>query len=152
MIIQFKLEDYEEICDKYAAIFEHEDTVDVTDTEGNLLMTRMRRIVIPQLHASFREAEWYVLDENAEDIEDDDAWEIQSSVFVQYTENEKDPDKYISFASCDLSYLACELCGEDCNDYDTISQLDCYIDTDEFVDDEIINDFLASKNERKEDI
>ena len=137
MIIKFKLGDYEEICDKYAAIFEHEDSVDVTDTEGNLLMTRMRRIVVPQLHASFREAEWYVLDENAEDIEDDDAWEIQCSVFVQYEENEKNPDKYISFASCDLSYLAFELSGVQCDDNDTISQLDCYIDTAEFLEDEI---------------
>ena len=138
MIIEFKLGDYEEICDKYAAIFEDEDVEPVTDTEGNLLMTRMRRIVIPQLHASFREAEWYVLDENAEDIDDDDAWEIQSSVFVQYAENEKDPEKFISFSTCDLAQFACELCRDKDNDYETVSQLDCYIDTDEFVDEDAI--------------
>ena len=141
MIIKFKLEDYDEICDKYHDIFENEDTAEVNDTEGNLLIIGMRRIVIPQLNASFREAEWYAVDDTEDS--DEDECEIQCSVVVQYAENEKDPDKYIAFASCDLSYFVSDLCREQNYDYDTISQFDCYIDTEEFVDDETNNDFLS---------
>ena len=88
MIIDFKLEDYEEICDEYESVFENEDVVDVINGD-DLLIVRTRRIVVPGLHASFREAEWYTRNEDVEDPDDDDAWEIQCSVFVRYEENEK---------------------------------------------------------------
>ena len=134
MIIKFKLGDYDEICDKYHDIFENEDTVEVNDTEGNLLIAGMRRIVIPELHASFREAEWYVINET--EGSDEDECETQCSVVVQYAENETNPEKYVSFVSCDLTYLVSHLCRDQKHDYDTISQFDCYINTDEFVNGE----------------
>ena len=132
MIINFKLEDYEEICDEYESIFENEDVVNVV-TESDLLIVRMRRIVVPELHASFREAEWYARNEDVEDCDDDDAWEIQCSVFVQYEENEQDVEKYISFASADLSYYVSELLGEEGKAIEKVAQLACYINTDEFI-------------------
>ena len=128
MIIKFKLEDYEEICDEYESIFENEDVVDVITGE-DLLMVRTRRIVIPELHASFREAEWYTRNDDVEDPDDEDAWDCQCSVFVQYEENEKDAKKYISFASSDLAYYVSELLDEHGNGYEKVSQLECYIDT-----------------------
>ena len=87
MIIKFRLGDYEDICDEYEECFENEETFDVADGD-NLLVVRSRRIVIPELHISFREADWYVSDDP-----DDDAWECQGSVLLQYDENEKDPQK-----------------------------------------------------------
>ena len=133
MIIDFKLEDYEEICDEHESILEHEDTVDVIKGD-DLLIVRTRRIVVPELHASFREAEWYTRNEDIEDSDDDDAWEIQCSVMVQYDENEKDIKKYISFASVGLMDYASELLGEVGKDQAKVASLNCYIDTDEFVD------------------
>ena len=138
MIIDFKLEDYEEICDEYESVFENEDAVDVINGD-DLLIVRTRRIVVPELHASFREAEWYTRNEDVED-QDDVAWEIQCSVFVRYEENEKDVEKYISFASADLTYYASELLGEEGKDNDKVAQLACYIDTDEFLDEDALNE------------
>ena len=132
MIIDFKLEDYEEICDEYESVFENEDVVDVINGD-DLLIVRTRRIIVPELQASFREAEWYTRNDDVEDPDDDDAWEIQCSVFVRYEENEKDVEKYTSFASADLAYYASELLGEEGKDNDKVAKLACYIDTDEFV-------------------
>ena len=140
MIIKFKLDDYYETCDEYERVFELDDTVDVGD-EDNCLIVSTKRIVVPELHASFRTAEWYARNEEVEDEDDEDAWEIQSSVFVYYPENEKDPEKYISFATCELAEYASELYKEKV-DHDVVAQLECYIDTEEFVDEEILKSVL----------
>ena len=140
MIIKFKLDDYYETCDEYERVFELDDTVDVVDEE-NCLIVSTKRIVVPELHASFRTAEWYARNEEVEDEDDEDAWEIQSSVFVCYPEDEKDPEKYISFASCELADYASELCKEKA-DYEVVAQLECYIDTEEFVDEETLKSAL----------
>jgi hypothetical protein len=131
MIIKFKLDDYYDICDEYEEVFEQEDVVDVEDGDEDCLIVRTRRIVIPAIQASFREAEWLIKNPDAE--EDEDEWETQCSVIVQYEEDEKDPARFISYATSDLSYFAEELCtnlGITCD----ITQLDCYIDTSEFID------------------
>ena len=131
MIIKFQLGDYEDICDEYEECFENEETFDVADGD-NLLVVRSRRIVVPELHVSFREADWYI----ADDPDDDDALECQGSVLLQYDENEKDPEKFISYATCDLAYFAGDLLGEKGKDYDAVSRLDCYIDISEFSEEE----------------
>jgi hypothetical protein len=140
MIIKFKLDDYYETCDEYERVFELDDTVDVGD-EDNCLIVSTKRIVVPELHASFRTAEWYARNEEVEDEDDEDAWEIQSSVFVYYPENEKDPEKYISFATCELADYASEFYKEKV-DYEVIAQLECYIDTEEFIDEETLKSVL----------
>ena len=140
MIIKFKLDDYYETCDEYERVFELDDAVSVVDG-GNCLMVSSKRIVVPELHASFRTAEWYTRNEEVEDEDDEDAWEIQSSVFVYYPENEKDPEKYISFATCELADYASELYKEKV-DYEVVAQLECYIDTEEFVDEETLKSVL----------
>ena len=81
------------------------------------------------------------VNEEVEDEDDEDAWEIQSSVFVQYPEDEKDPEKYISFATCELADYASELYKEKA-DYEVVAQLECYIDTEEFVDEETLKSVL----------
>ena len=131
MIIKFQLGDYEDICDEYEECFENEETFDVADGD-NLLVVRSRRIVVPELHVSFREGDWYI----ADDPDDDDALECQGSVLLQYDENEKDPEKFISYATCDLAYFAGDLLGEKGKDYDAVSRLDCYIDISEFSEEE----------------
>ena len=140
MIIKFKIDDYYETCDDYERVFELDDTVDVVDEE-NCLIVSTKRIVVPELHASFRTAEWYARNEEVEDEDDEDAWEIQSSVFVYYPENEKDPEKYISFATCELADYASEF-YEDVVAYEVVAQLECYIDTEEFIDEETLQSVL----------
>ena len=129
MVITFLMGDYEEMCDEYESVFDCEETVDVV-SENDLLVVRTRRIVVPELHASFREAEWYSRNDQFDETSDDEEWEVQCSVWVQYHEHEKDPNKFISFASCGLCELAGEISTEDAN-YDKISQIECYLDTDE---------------------
>ena len=131
MVINFKLDDYYDICDEYEEVFEQEDVVDVQDGGEDCLVVRTRRIVIPAVHASFREAEWLTRNPNAED--DEDEWETQCSVIVQYEEDEKDPAKFISYTTSDLSYLAKMLCENLGLEIDCAEQLDCYIDTSEFI-------------------
>jgi hypothetical protein len=140
MIIKFKIDDYYETCDEYERVFELDDTVDVVDEE-NCLIVSTKRIVVPELHASFRTAEWYARNDEVEDEDDEDAWEIQSSVFVYYPENEKDPEKYISFATSELADYASELCKEKV-DYEVVARLECYIDTEEFIDEETLKSVL----------
>ena len=142
MIIKFKLDDYYDICDEYERIFELAEPIEIEDENNNCLITTGKRIVIPQIHKSFREAEWYWKDEAAEspdtvDDEDEcdnaDEYEIQGSVYVSYPENEKDPNKYISFVTGELSYFVQGYCETEGLDIDP-EELDCYIDTEEFVD------------------
>ena len=140
MIIKFKLDDYYETCDEYERVFELDDAISVVDG-GNCLMVSSKRIVVPELHASFRTAEWYTRNEEVEDEDDEDAWEIQSSVFVYYPENEKDPEKYISFATCELADYASEF-YEEVVAYEVVAQLECYIDTEEFIDEETLQSVL----------
>ena len=140
MIITFKLDDYYETCDEYERVFELDDAVSVVDGD-NCLMVGAKRIVVPELNAAFRTAEWYTRNEEIEDEDDEDAWEIQSSVFVYYPEDEKDPEKYISFATCELADYASELYKENV-DYEVVAQLECYIDTEEFVDEETLKSVL----------
>ncbi len=140
MIIKFKLDDYYESCDKYERVFELDDAVSVLDGD-NCLMVSSKRIVVPDLHASFRTAEWYAFNEEVEDEYDEDAREIQSSVFVYYPENEKDPEKYVSFATCELADYASEFCKEKVY-YEVVTQLECYIDTEEFIDEETLKSVL----------
>ena len=135
MIIKFKLDDYYDICDEYEEVFEQEDVVDVEDGDEDCLVVRTRRIVIPTIHASFREAEWLTKNPDAE--EDEDEWETQCSVIVQYEEDEKDPEKFIAYTTCDLSYLAKVLSENLGLEPNCVEQLDCYIDTAEFVDEEV---------------
>ena len=130
MIIAFKLDDYYDICDKYEEVFEQEDVVDVEDGNEDCLVVRTRRIVIPAIHASFREAEWLIKNPSAE--EDEDEWETQCSVIVQYEEAETDPKKFISYTTSDLSYLVKGLCENLGLANDCVEQIDCYIDTSEF--------------------
>ena len=140
MIIKFKLDDYYETCDEYERVFELDDAISVVDG-GNCLMVSSKRIVVPELHASFRTAEWYTRNEEVEDEDDEDVWEIQSSVFVYYPENEKDPEKYISFATCELDDYASEF-YEEVVAYEVVAQLECYIDTEEFIDEETLQSVL----------
>lgn len=130
MIIAFKLDDYYDICDEYEEAFEQEDVVDVEDGDEDCLVIRTRRIVIPAIHASFREAEWLIRNSDAEEGEDE--WETQCSVIVQYEEAETDPEKFISYTTSDLSYLVKCLCENLGLATDSVGQLDCYIDTLEF--------------------
>ena len=142
MIIKFKIDDYYDVCDEYSKIFELEDTIEVDDGD-NCLMVSNIRVVVPELQASFRNAEWYVRNNDAEDEEDEDTWGIQSSVFVYYQENEKNPENYISFATCELADYASELCKEKAS-YEVVAQLDCYIDTDEFIEEETLKQVLEN--------
>lgn len=133
MIVNFKLDDYYDICDEYEEIFEQEDVIDVPDGDEDCLVVRTRRIVVPALHASFREAEWLAKDPGTEEKNNENVWETQGSVIIQYDENEKDPTKFISYATCGLMCFAAELSANlGIHSYDT-AQLDCYIDTSEFI-------------------
>ena len=142
MIIKFKLDDYYDICDEYERVFEEEDVVDVQDGDDDCLVVRTRRIVIPALHASFREAEWLIRNSDADEDEGEDEWETQCSVLVHYEENEKDPAKFLSYSTSDLMYCA-ECMREKFNlSSADIPLLECYIVTAEFIDEAALQNLL----------
>ena len=137
MILRFKYGQYDEICDEYELLFEYAEPLDTEEQNGNALVVRNKRIVFPQLHVSFREADWYARNEEIENPDDDGAWEVQDSVYVLYEENEKDINKYISFSNRSLDYPLLEICKKSGKSFvKNLDELECYIDTSEFVDEE----------------
>lgn len=87
-IIRFNLGDLDEIMDENEEIFdEYKDYYDTEEQEGSSFVVANFRIVIPQLHVSFREADWYALDPDT-DPDDPEAWEVQDLVYLLYEENE----------------------------------------------------------------
>lgn len=99
-------------------MFGYVEPLDTEEKNGNSLVVRNKRIVFPQLHVSFREGDWYARNEEIEDPDDDEAWEIQDSVYVLYEENEKDINKYKSFMTGSLYYSLYEICEKAQNSFD----------------------------------
>ena len=137
MILRFIFGQYDEICDKYEKLFEFAEPLDTEEQNGNVLVVRNRRIVFPQLHVSFREGDWYARNQEIIDPDDDDAWEVQDSVYVLYEENEKDINKYKSFMTGSLDYFLAEICKNTRDSFEKdLDELECYIDTSEFIAEE----------------
>lgn len=137
MLLKFKYGQYDEICDEYELLFENAEPLETEEQNGNVLVVRNNRIVFPQLHVSFREADWYSRNEEIEDPDDEDAWEIEDSVYVLYEENEKDINQYKSFMTGSLDYSLREVCEKANSSFkNNLDELECYIDTSEFVDEE----------------
>lgn len=133
MLLKFKYGQYDEICDEYELLFENAEPLETEEQNGNVLVVRNNRIVFPQLHVSFREADWYSRNEEIEDPDDEDAWEVEASVYVLYEENEKDINQYISFMTGSLDYFLLEVCEKTNSPFKkTLDELECYIDTSEF--------------------
>ena len=63
MILRFKYGQYDEICDEYERLFGYAEPLETKEKDGNALVVRNKRIVFPQLHVSFRDADWYVRNE-----------------------------------------------------------------------------------------
>lgn len=149
MIIKFKCRQYYEIRDKYEMLFKYAEPKSTDEKDGNALVVNGYRIVIPQLHVSFREANWYTRNKDIEDPEDDKAWDVQDSVYVLYEEEVKDINKYDSFMTGFFEESiddACRIAGYPSKKK---GSLECYIDTSEFVDEKIVRE-LYPKNWKKQ--
>lgn len=134
MIIKFKLEEYYDILDKYEELLmEMTDRLETEEQEGNALVVIGYRVVIPELHASFREGEWYTRNKeyNPNDKESEE-YELQDSVYILYEENEKDVNKYLSFCTQSVCYILFDRCKQNKYPTDKLGDLECYIDTSEF--------------------
>ena len=124
----FLLEHYDDMQDRHCDFFD--DVDDLETTKGNTsLVLKAYRIVIPEIHASFREGGWYEKNENA-DADDDDAWEAQGFVCVRYDENEKDVANYQSIVMADLETCVREVCSENSLKIQDQGKLKCFLDTD----------------------
>lgn len=115
MILEFDLcdfhlieDDLDELCSDGGPLCSDEDG------DGNCVSATRYRIVCPDIHRSFRLADAFT---------DDECW--GDMVTVEYEENEKDVNGYISFANADLETFV---------QYQYNSGSGCYIDTDEFID------------------
>ena len=106
--IKFKLGDMDDVFDENEDLFdEHKDYSDTEKQEGSMYVIANFRIVIPELHVCFREADWYELDPDPDDPE---AWEIQDSVYLLYEENEKDINQWIFSCTKSIDYSLYEPC------------------------------------------
>lgn len=130
MIIKFKLGELYDIFDDYMKAFDYADLVDAEEKEEEAMCFREYRVVIPQIHASFREGQWYAKAEDEETGEVD--WELQDGIWAQYEENEKDINKYISYACCELDYFVKTLCEEKRIEVANVHELECFVDVSEY--------------------
>lgn len=130
-IIRFKLFDMDEIFDENEELFsELKDYNDTEEQQGSVYVVANYRIVIPEIHACFRYADWYT--RNADVDEDDqDAWELQASVYLLYEEKEKDINQWISSCTNDIVYSVYDQCEIVGYPVDKISDLECYLEFDE---------------------
>ncbi len=145
MIINFKYAQYDDILDEYQVLFRQDEPLATEEQDGNILVVNRERVVFPQLHASFREAAWYSRNNSVKDPESSEAWDAQASVYVLYEENEKDINRYISYMTGFFDYSIADVCKRegypDSDRYD----LDCYIDTSEFIDDKKAKRLLSTE-------
>lgn len=130
-IIKFKLRDMYEVLDENEDFFEeHRDQTETEPQDGNCFVVDNYRIVIPELHVSFREANWFALDPDS-DPDDPEAWEIQDSVYLMYEENEKDINKWLSSCTKSIDYSLYGPCADAGYPMEKRDELDCYIEFDE---------------------
>lgn len=114
----------DEVYDENEEFFEeHRDYYDTEEQDGNSFVVANYRIVIPQLHVCFREADWYALDP--------DAWEVQDFVYLLYEENEKDYNKWISSCTKSIDYSLYDPCEKAGYPMEKCYELECYIEFDE---------------------
>lgn len=109
-------DDLDELCSYEGPLFSDEDE------DGNSVSATRYRIVAPDIHRSFRLADAFTGDECWGDV-----------VVVEYEEDEKDVNRYISFANTGLSEFICYRFG---------SGSECFIDTDEFIDEKELQKWL----------
>ena len=134
MKISFKLSQLYDVLEEYESLFELAEPITTEELNNDALVVSPYRIVVPSLQASFRSGDWYTKNNEADDLDSDDEWEPQCSVYVHYDEKETDVNKFLSFSSCTLVQLLSEInktlisCANDLGDPE------CYIDTKEFID------------------
>ncbi len=136
MKLDFKFDEYYEILDDYENLlskFEPRFT-SIPGDENSIGLSPIR-VVIPSLHASFMEGNWYWRNEEIEDENDKDAWEYQDGAGVVYEENETNINNYLYFISGDIETAVAFYCRENEIKISSTAELDCYIDFEEFVSD-----------------
>lgn len=132
--IVFKLKDYYEICDEYEESLEKYHDLGWTKPQnGNIYGVYRYRIVIPALHISLRDGEWYSVGENYVEEDDNVNWDesYQCSMYLAYPETERDIDKYIWAVGPWISDALQQACL-DCNfPAKSAEELECFLDFDE---------------------
>ncbi len=124
--IFFKVKEYYDILEENNdEIDENLDWYTTEEEENNCYVVRNYRLVIPDLHVSFREGDWYYRSNVDED------WEEQESGFLRYDECEKDINKYLSYVSGYLSYSLYDILKEIGQKDINVDDLSCYIEFDE---------------------
>lgn len=114
-LIEFE-DDLDELCEDDGPLFS-----EVNECGESISATRYR-IVAPELHRSFRLADAFT---------DGECW--GELVVVEYEENEKDVNKYLSFATSNLSSFI---------NYNYDIYPNCYIETDEFIEEKKLKEIL----------
>ena len=123
---------FDKVKEYYDILEENNDEIDenldwytTEEEENNCYVVRNYRLVIPDLHVSFREGDWYYRSNVDED------WEEQESGFLRYDECEKDINKYLSYVSGYLSYSLYDILKENGQKDINVDDLSCYIEFDE---------------------
>lgn len=137
MLLKFKLNDFYNVMDdmdRLLGCYDYEPTLELDDF---CLEIKKIRVVIPELKSSFREGTAWSRDLDVENPDDDDAWYAEGDVTIQYDENEKNYREIIASYNCDIFSLTNDLC---CSKQILTKpgDLQCYIDTSEFIGDELL--------------
>ena len=138
MIIKFKVGEYYEICDKYEELFSKDEGGFMT-IDDEMFDSTCRRFVIPELHISFRPAD-YGERVTARQLEDGEFNSV--SGFLFYPENEKNPYKFDTFTGCGLSFALTEFFPSRVKP-EVISNLDVWFDMDELLNEDCFEEARA---------
>lgn len=150
MIIRFKLGEFDEMYDKYEKLFEAADSPVLDERENDFVVfCSPFRIVIPQFKASFREGDYYerreeYTGENSScgSLDFDEEFCYEDTVIIRYLQNQTDIREYLTFTAKSIDYAIYGLCEKEGFPFDNRDDLDCYIDTSEFIDEERVNELF----------
>lgn len=119
-------------CDFEFFFDENYDRIESLDTDEMLiaggkeaLIIDRYRVVVPKLHASFRNAVWFCQDEKPTETKEE--WDAQSAVTLQYAEKEQDYRKYKLFYTMEMDELIEQLCENSTREIDP-DELKCLVE------------------------
>lgn len=125
MRLMFTLREFEGVVDdNYDALAEYEPLwIQLPDDEGWGLSVDGYRVVIPDIHISFRSGELYAAPKNP-----DDDWDFVSSVTIYYDENEEDAENVLAYSYGATEPLIVEACKKYNYPIEKLDDIECYID------------------------
>ena len=135
MRIEFKLGEYKDIYERFYELLSRELPLETDEIDGEYFVVSPYRVVIPQIGLALREGDWFVNADGCLEMEEGEDWHHQGHIMLVYGQDGEDPGDMLDYSTAGIHYtLQNALKGENCLSVAELDGLDCYIETDEFID------------------